>query len=316
MRQSEAVGAPNTSDIETVAVIGAGSVGCMVAAHLASAGCDIVVCGRRPLERIVMTIDGDTVEHKVAWAAEPGELPPLRYAVLATKIHHTPDAAGWLAAMASGSVVIAAQNGVDHRSRIGAMTAADVVPTLVYPNTERTGPGEVRVRRTGRGLVMPDDEPGRVAAALFDGGGVQVELVEDFATAVWAKLLTNVIANPLMALTGRPMEVLDEPAMAALGLDLALEAVEVARAEGAALTPDHAHTVLAWLRSLPGVTPSSMLQDRRAGRTMEHEGLLGPVVTLGERHGVATPLTRAILALLAALPVGRAGPGSAITVAQ
>jgi ketopantoate reductase len=37
---------------------------------------------------------------------------------------------------------------------------------------------------------------------------------------------------------------------------------------------------------------------------MEHEGLLGPVVTLGRRHGVPTPFSRAILALLDALPVG------------
>src|SRR4029078_8720907 len=78
---------------ERVAVIGAGSVGCMLAAHLAAAGCDITICGRDPLERIQMTIDGDTFEHKVDWAAEPGELPPLRFAVLATKMHHTLDVA-------------------------------------------------------------------------------------------------------------------------------------------------------------------------------------------------------------------------------
>jgi ketopantoate reductase len=54
---------------------------------------------------------------------------------------------------------------------------------------------------------------------------------------------------------------------------------------------------LAWFRSLRG-TRSSMLQDRIAGRTMEHQGLFGPVVALGERHRVPTPLTRAMLALL------------------
>jgi 2-dehydropantoate 2-reductase len=66
---------------------------------------------------------------------------------------------------------------------------------------------------------------------------------------------------------------------------------------------------IAWLQSLPGATPSSMLQDRAAGRPMEHAGLLGPVVALGRRHGVPTPLTAAMLALLEALPVGRSGRG-------
>jgi 2-dehydropantoate 2-reductase len=285
-----------------IALIGAGSVGLMLAAHLGSAGWDVVVCGRAPLERIVMTIDGELVEHKVQWAAEPADLPPVRFAVLATKIQHTPDVAGWLAALAEGSVVLAAQNGVDHRERIEPLTRAAVVPVLVYPNEERTGPGEVRVRRTGRGLIVPDDETGRAAAALFCGSGLEVAPVADFATAAWEKLLFNVIANPLTALTGRPLEILAEPAMATLGLDLALEAVAVARAEGTALTDDHARTALRWLQGLPGSIPSSMLQDRLAGRPMEHQGLLGPIVTLGRRHGVPTPLTAAVLALVDALP--------------
>lgn len=304
------------TDPEQVALIGAGAVGCMLASHLASAGCEILVCGRRPLERIVMTIDGSVVEHKVAWAAEPADLPPVRHAVLATKIHHTPDVAGWLGALGPGAVVIAAQNGVDHRARLAPRTPAAVVPTLVYANTRRTGPGEVRVTRTGRGMVVPDDEPGRAVAVLFAGGGVEVETVADFTTAAWEKLLFNVIANPLTALTGRPMEVLRESAMAALGLDLALETVEVARAQGAVLTPQHARDALSWLQGLPGNLLSSMLQDRAAGRTMEHEGLLGPVVGLGRHHGLPTPLTAAVLALLDALPAGGLGPGSRTTGAE
>jgi 2-dehydropantoate 2-reductase len=304
----EGVNVRNPSAPERVAVIGAGSVGCMLAAHLAAAGCDITICGRTPLDRVAMTIDGETFEHKVDWAAEPGELPPLRFVVLATKIHHTAEVADWLRALPSGAVVVAAQNGVDHRARIEALTGATVVPTLVYPNAERIGPGQVRVRRTGRGLVVPDDEAGRETVELFEASGVDIEAVADFPTAAWEKLLYNVIANPLTALTGRPLEILAEPAMAALGLDLALETVEVAHAEGTALTPLDARVALAWLQGLSGATPSSMLQDRLAGRAMEHQGLLGPVVELGRRHGVPTPLTSAVLALLDALPVSRSGP--------
>ncbi|HEV8626778.1 MAG TPA: 2-dehydropantoate 2-reductase [Acidimicrobiia bacterium] len=302
------------SDAEPVAVIGAGSVGCMMAAYLASAGCDIVVCGREPLERVVMTVDGTTVEHKVAWAAEPADLGPVRYAVLATKIHHTPDVADWLGALPAGSAVLAAQNGVDHRARIEPMTAAAVVPTLVYLNSKRTAPGEVLVSPS-KGLIVPDDEAGRTAVALFAGSGMEIKAVADFPTAAWDKLLINVIANPLTAITGRPLEVLAEPAMAALGLEVALETVEVARAEGTALTPQHARDAMDLLHSLPGHLVSSMLQDRVAGRTMEHEGLLGPVVTLGQRHGVPTPLTSALLALLDALPIGGVESAPPTTVA-
>jgi 2-dehydropantoate 2-reductase len=306
VRHSVSVSVRNQTDAEPIAIIGAGSVGCMLAGHLAAAGCHIIVCGRAPLNHLVMTIDEEAVELKVAWAADPADLPPLRYAVLATKIHHTSDVADWLGVLPTDVVLIAAQNGVDHHARIAPMTAAAVVPTLVYPNAERTGPGRVRVRRTGRGLVVPDDDAGRAAAALFAKSGLEVAAAADFPTAAWEKLLYNVIANTLTALTGRPLEVLADPAMAALGLGLALEAVEVARAEGAHLTPEHAGAALAWLQGLPGNVPSSMLQDRLAGRRLEHVGLLGPVVSLGERHAVPTPLTRAILARLDALPVAGA----------
>ena len=287
---------------EQIALIGAGSIGLMLAAHLGEAGRDIVVCGRDPLERVVMNIDGDIVEHKVNWVAEPAALPPVRYAVLATKIHQTPSVADWLAALPAGSVLLAAQNGVDHRDRLTPLTGASVVPTLVYTNCQRTAPGQVRVRRTGRGLVVPDDEAGRAAATLFTGSELTVETALDFTTAVWAKLLTNVIANPVTALTGRGLGVFHEPGTATLGFDLAAEAVAVGCAEGAALTLDDARATLTWLQGLPAATPSSMLQDRLAGRAMEHEGLLGPVVTLGRRHGIPTPLTSAMLALLDALP--------------
>ena len=303
MGQSEGVNVRNGSEAGPVAVIGAGSVGCMLAAYLASAGYDIIVCGRTPLERVAMTIEGTRVEHKVDWAAEPAGLPPVQWTVLATKIHHTPDVADWLRALPTGGTVIVAQNGVDHRARIEPMTAAAFVPTVVWMNSKRIGPGEVVVT-PARGLTVPDDAAGRAAAALFAQAGVPVETAADFPTAAWDKLLLNVIANPLTALTGRPLEVLSDRAVAALGLDLALETVEVARAEGTALTPQHARDSLAFLQSLPGHLLSSMLQDRLAGRSMEHEGLLGPVMTLGERHDIPTPLTRAILALLDALPVG------------
>jgi 2-dehydropantoate 2-reductase len=294
------------ADAGPVAVIGAGSVGCALAGYLDSAGYDIVVCGREPLERVVMTLEGATTEHKVAWAAEPADLPPVRWAVLATKIHHTADVASWLEALPAGSALLAAQNGVDHRARIEPMTAAAVVPTLVYFNSKRVGPGEVVVTPS-KGIFVPDDETGRAAVALFAGSRLEVTAAADFPTAAWDKLLINVIANPITALTGRPLEVLSEPAVAALGMGVALETVEVARAEGTGLTPQHARDNMALLQSLPGHLVSSMLQDRVAGRTMEHEGLLGPVVTLGERHGIPTPLTRALLALVGALPIGDAG---------
>ncbi|WP_139320835.1 ketopantoate reductase family protein [Saccharomonospora sp. CUA-673] len=152
----------------TVAVVGMGAVGTALAGALAEAGHDVVACGRRRLERIEVTDDGVTRTYPVRWAAEPADVGPVPLTILATKIHDTAAVADWLAAStAGGGHVVAAQNGVDQRERIGPLVAAEVVPALVYTNVERIGPGAVHTRRSGRDLVVPDGEHVAEAVACW-----------------------------------------------------------------------------------------------------------------------------------------------------
>jgi 2-dehydropantoate 2-reductase len=289
-------------EADPVAVIGMGAVGTLLAGALAATGHPILACGRARLTSITVTTDTGGASYPVTWTDQPGDLRGVRWTVLATKIHDTAAAAGWLAALSPGQCLLAAQNGVSHRARLAPLTSATVVPVLVYVNAERTGRGCVRARITGRGLVLPDDAPGRSAASLFSGSALAVETAADFRTAEWEKLLSNVTANPLTALTGRRAEVLREPPVAALAMDLLQETVAVARAEGASLPDDAAPDMLGWLQALPPGATSSMLQDRQAGRRLEHDGLLGPVVDGGSRHHIPTPASKAVLGLLSALP--------------
>ncbi|WP_285489518.1 ketopantoate reductase family protein [Amycolatopsis taiwanensis] len=57
-----------------------------------------------------------------------------------------------------------------------------------------------------------------------------------------------------------------------------------------------------WISGMNQNMTTSVLQDRQAGRPLEHDGLLGPVVTLAERHGVPALVTTTILRLLRGLP--------------
>ncbi|MCI2418788.1 2-dehydropantoate 2-reductase [Saccharopolyspora sp. K220] len=287
---------------DAVAVVGTGAVGMTLAGHLAAAGHPIVACGGTSIEGIAITDDAGTRDYPVTWLATPSAARRAAWVVLATKIHHTPNVTEWLDALTDAdSHLIAAQNGVDHHERLAPCTAAHIVPTLFYLNAERTRPGHVHCRSTGRGIVVPDDPAGRRVARLFSATDLPVETVTDFGTAAWEKLLTNVTANPLTTLTERRVEVLHDPAVAAVALDLLRETIAVARAEGAALTDENAHTTLAWLQNLPPHATTSMLQDRVAGRSLEHDGLIGPVVRLGAKHGIPTPVNRAMLALVANL---------------
>lgn len=292
-----------------VAVIGAGAIGTSVASALARAGRPVTVCGAsRRFGRIEVTEDGSTESWPVAQADSPGDIAGYDTAVLAVKAHQTEAAAAWLRAVsAPGTTVLVAQNGVEQRERVAPHTGgAYVVPAVVYLNVERTGPGRATLRRVGRrDLVLPDEAPARALAAELTAGRMRVGLEADFVTAAWAKLLANITANPLTALTGRRADVLRDPGVGAVARRIMDEALRVARAEGAALSAAHAREVLAWLENAPEGATTSMLQDRIAGRPLEYDALTGAVVRAAERHGIDVPVNRLILALTAAT---RSGP--------
>jgi 2-dehydropantoate 2-reductase len=288
-----------------IAVVGTGAVGTALAAWFADGGHEVLACGRRAPARPSVVIDtGEGPrEQPVHWHTEPSSVnQPVDWVFLTTKAHHTAAAASWLAPLTgSGTRIVVAQNGVDHRERLAPLTDAPVVPALVYVNVERITVGSVRVRRTERDLVFPDDPEGHAAAQLCKESGLVAETEPDFGTAAWRKLLINAAANPLTALTGRRTEVLREPAIAAVALSLLEETAAVARAQGARLPDDAVPGALSWLQGLDPGTISSMLQDREAGRELEVDALTGTVVRLARRAGLPTPVTDVVNALLHAL---------------
>jgi 2-dehydropantoate 2-reductase len=281
-------------------VIGPGAVGLALAGLLREAGHEVLLCGRpgaRPPE--ITVLDGEGARtHPVTWAEAPERVGPARCVVLAVKIQDSAAARPWLEALTGpDTLVVVAQNGIEHHERVPSGVGR-VVPALVYVNAEREAPGRVRVRRTGRDLVLPADPSAQAVRDLF--GPANVVLEEDFRTALWRKLLANIGANPITALTGRRIEVLHDTPVAALALAALEETAAVGRAEGADLPDTAAAETLQWLQALAAGSTSSMLQDREAGRPLEADGLTGAVVRAADRHGVPVPTIRLLHTLSAA----------------
>ncbi|MGP6156007.1 MAG: ketopantoate reductase C-terminal domain-containing protein [Vulcanimicrobiaceae bacterium] len=76
------------------------------------------------------------------------------------------------------------------------------------------------------------------------------------------------------------------------------EAVAVAAAEGVQVAPDEGERVIATLLSYPPEAGTSMYFDRVASRPLEFDALTGAIVRAAERHGIATPVNRALLTML------------------
>jgi 2-dehydropantoate 2-reductase len=286
-----------------VAVVGAGAVGGYLAAQAHAAGHRVTLCARAPLPGLRLDEAGRSRMVPVAIAGDPTEdMETADWVLLTTKAQDTAGADGWLRRLAGSQTVVAVlQNGLCHAERVAAAgVPCAVLPALVYVAVERVAPGHV-VHHDGRLLVVPAGETGARFRDLWAGSAVEVRSTGDFHTAAWRKLLGNLAANPITALTMRRIDVLRDPDVAALARRVLEEGLAVARADGAQLGPED---IEAELRMYARVNPgggSSMLYDRLAGRPLEHEYIIGEVVRRAERHGIPVPLNRALLTLLRAL---------------
>jgi 2-dehydropantoate 2-reductase len=296
---------------DRVAVIGAGAIGGVLAQAACQAGHDVTLCVRTPIPSLSVTRDGDVRQVPVRIISEPGSLSyPADWVLLTTKGYQTAGAAPWLRKLAGpATVVVAAQNGVDHTERLAPLRPpGPVLPALAYIAARREAPGRV-VHVSGSRVVVPHGAAGTAFAALLADGPVDVELSPDFLTAAWRKLLTNLAANPVTALTGRTLGVLGSPGIPSLMRGLLAEAVAAGAATGARLSSADVSATMDFYAQFDAGAGTSMLEDRLAGRPTEHEEITGAVVRAADRHGVDVPLNRAVLALLAAAsPLARQAP--------
>ena len=134
----------------------------------------------------------------------------------------------------------------------------------------------------------------RIAEALI-AAGLRCPITTRFRHEIWVKLLGNVAFNPISALTGATLvEMVRHPEISGLVRTLMTETEAVARRLGIEL-PISIDQRMAGAEKV-GEHKTSMLQDLEAGRPLELEAVVGAVVELGERLGVAMPATKAVYA--------------------
>ncbi len=197
------------------------------------------------------------------------------------------------------TTVVTLQNGLDAATVLGALVGdpARVVHGITTESATRRPNGTIA--RGGVGITQFPREPRAAAiASLFAQAGLAVEIVDDFARAVWRKAIANAAINPVTALAGVPNGALmTNPILRERALRLAAEAVAVALGEDIrfAATPD---AIVQTVVRASATNRSSMLQDRDAGRAMEVDALVDAVIRRAARAGIAVPQLRAASAAL------------------
>lgn len=289
----------------SVAVIGLGSIGGVVAGCLAEASRhEVIACVRQPIERLTLEGPRGAVEVSFRVLTDPAPAGPADWVLVCTKTQQTQSAAPWLKRLCGPATRVAVlQNGIGHVARVAPLAnGATVLPAIVYYNGERLAPDRVRLRQgADQDIAVADDAAGQAFARLFEGTPLRVLLSDDFDTLIWRKLLINAVANPITTLTLQRQEVLRRPDVQQLCHAILAEAVAVARAEGVRLADDEPARAMATLFTFSGELGTSMYFDRLAGRHLEVEALTGAIVAAGAKHGIAMPLNSAFLALLRAI---------------
>ena len=294
---------PHRQSPQRIAVVGLGSIGGAVAGCLAAAGRhDVIACTRQPIERLTLESASGVAELPLASLTDPAQIAqPADWVMLCTKTHQTAAAAAWLSRLCAPATRVAVlQNGIGHIERVAPIAnGAAVLPAIVYFNGERLAPDRVWLRQgSDQDIAVANDADGRDFARLFAGTPLRISLSGEFATLVWRKLLINAVANPITTLTLQRQAVLRRPDVHELCLKILDEAVAVARAEGVPVADDEPARAMATLFTFSGELGTSMYFDRLAGRHLEVDALTGAIVAAAERHGIATPLNRALLTLL------------------
>jgi 2-dehydropantoate 2-reductase len=295
-----------------VCVVGCGAVGSLFAANLAQLE-DVEVWAYDLSQPHVDAINarglrlsgqGDVVGRLRATSAA-NELPPCEFGIVATKAMHTASAIRAAAGALASAAVCSVQNGLGNEEAI-AEHVSRVIRGTTFPAGRILEPGHVQwdVRgETTLGPFEPSPAPAEAIERLADActrAGMPTSAVPDARGPQWRKVIFNAATNPVGALTGLTHgRVCEDKALRALVSGLVDEGTAVAAAEGITLDADPEELIDHAAR--PEVAydhKASMLQDVEARRPTEIDYLNGGIVRFGEQRDIATPLNRAILALV------------------
>lgn len=301
-------------------IAGAGAIGGYIGAKMTRAGQDVTLFARGPhlaamQERglRILSAEGDfEVRPKVIGSLE--DAGPFDVIILGVKAHGLTLLAPRIAPLiGNNTTVVSTQNGIPwwyfadqplERVDPGGIIArsiplGSVVASLVYLGTDIVEPGVIRHDEGNRiSLGEPDGSRSERCKAIADAfikSGLRCPVTARIRNEIWVKILGNVAFNPISALTGATLAGMTRDAGVRELVRNIMTEVEAVASKLAIELPISIEQRIAGAEKV-GEHKTSMLQDLEAGRPMELEAVVGAVVEIGERLGVAMPHTKTVYA--------------------
>lgn len=300
--------------IRRICVVGAGSIGSLLAGHLARVA-DVSVLVRRPehaeaLNREGLRISGRSGDFTAAVtaSADPDELPAPDLVIVATKAPGLEDAASSLEGHWPEAAVMPVLNGLGADEVLRRHGPWPLIASMTFMSGTRHSDTHVEYildTETWLGPVNGTPLPlVEEVAELIRSAGLKAEALEDIRPAQWSKLIFNATVNAVAALTGLPHDAhfAGREQLGDLGHlvhDLIDEGKAVAAAAGVELHDDPWEMNVLATRRGSAHFPS-MLEDVEAHRPTEIDLITGALVRKGIELGVPVPLHTALYRLIKA----------------
>ena len=290
----------------TVAVLGPGGTGGLLAALLARAGHRVICLAGDDTANALRTAglqirSGTFGDFTTPVEADTELREPVDVCLIAVKHTSLHSALDRVPPTALGDgLVVPLLNGVEHPATLRTRYRPDrVAPAVIRVESTRIAPGVIEhgspfaeLDLTGDGV--PRERLDALASALAEAGPA-TRVLDDESAALWAKmsflapfaLLTTLHGLPLGEIRTRHREELTA---------LVEETAAVSAACGGPADPAQA---LARYDAFPPRTKSSMQRDAEAGRPLELDAIGGALLRAADRHGVKVPVATRVVRELA-----------------
>ncbi len=295
-------------------IIGAGPVGCIVAAFLARGGHKVTLCDIVPelvntardrgiiiegAERLKQKIP-DTCNHiEDLIAAGPDAI------FICVKAQALP-----LISSAMGDVykeglfVVSWQNGIDTEYEIAnVLGKKPVMRAVVNWGCGLVGPAHVTMAFHHPPHYIQELDPAARDAAIhiandLSSSGLHTDHTDQVVPMVWRKTIMNASMNPVCAVTGLTMaQAMGDPMTFSVIDALIKECLAVARANEIYVGWDYYKNALDYLKNAGHHKPS-MLMDIEARRRTEINYINGKIVEYGTQAGIPTPYNNTMRSLI------------------
>ena len=293
-------------------IVGAGGIGGYFGAGFAAAGHDVTFLARgatlAALRERGLTVESAVAPAQLAVRAtdrvEDAGRPEV--IVLCTKLADLDAAAGLVAPLAGGALVVTTQNGVE---------APDIVGRHIDPARIAPGVAQIGVAIKSPGVIVHTGTLARLRVGTLAGGppadevdafvaagrraGIDIDRVDDIRRALWEKFVFLAALSGTACLARQNVGVIrGDPDLRATLQAAMTEIWTVARKRGIALADDYVERTMAFVDGLHPAMRPSLLLDLTEGRRLEAPWLSGAAVRMAAECGIEVPVVRTLYAAL------------------